>query len=87
MKTYYHTFQQKKDGTKEYFLTLELKNKEKNGILFVLFNSRWHKVKYRETIVDGLPRYRRNYIGPISTYLQNEIVIKQETPVKITINA
>lgn len=78
MKTYYHTYSIGKDGIKNSFLTLELKNKEHNGKIFVLFNSRWHRIKEFKTIVNNNLIRKTFYIGPFSTYLQNQIQFETE---------
>lgn len=78
MKTYYHTYSIGKDETFDSFLTLELKHKEKNSKYFVLFNSRWHRVKEWKLYVDNNLIRKTFYIGPFSTYLQNQIQFETE---------
>lgn len=78
MKTYYHSHNVRNDGTKDSFLTLELKNKQQNGNIFVLFNSRWHKVKEFKTFVNNDLIRKTFYIGPFSTHLQNQIQFQTE---------
>jgi hypothetical protein len=78
MKIYLHTFNIRKDGTQDSFLTQCLKHKEVNSKFFVLFNSRWHRVKEWNVYVDNNTIRKTFYIGPFSTYLQNTIQFETE---------
>lgn len=74
MITYIHL----KSDRNDCFHTLRLKNKQKDGKDFVLFNSRWYRVKMFLTRPDINTRHLNYYIGKFSTKDQFRIQFVEE---------
>jgi len=56
-----------KSSRNDCFETIRVKTTQRNGTPFVLFNSRWYKVKSWSILSDNNIRYAQNYIGKFST--------------------
>lgn len=74
MITYIHL----KSDRNDCFHTLRLKNKQKDGKDFVLFNSYWYRVKKWQVFVDNNCIRFEYYIGKFSTKDQFRIQFVEE---------
>lgn len=67
-----------KSDRNDCFHSILLKNKQKNGKTYVLFNSRWRIVNHFQSFVDVNLNYDIFYIGKFSTKDQFRIQFVKE---------